>query len=199
MQIGKILHPVTTLGPGTRLGIWTQGCNRFCPGCANPELQVFDETREVDPNRIVDAVLHLEFDGVTISGGEPFLQAGDLRVLVERFRQEGFDDILVYTGFTKKELTEKHDRDIDYVLTHIAVLIDGPFDERLTDDVPLRGSYNQCVHFINPAYRERYEEFMSREKKVDIFRFDDEVHFIGIPFRGYDELYKKYVERLGRL
>ena len=73
MQIGKILYPVTTLGVGERLGIWTQGCNRFCRGCSNPELQTFDETKDVSPQKIFDATIGWEFDGVTISGGEPFL------------------------------------------------------------------------------------------------------------------------------
>jgi len=32
------------------------------------------------------------------------------------------------------------------------------------------------------------------EKKVDIFCFENDIHFIGIPFDGYDDLYKKLLK-----
>lgn len=191
MQIGKILYPVTTLGIGERLGIWTQGCNRFCRGCSNPELQTFDETKDVSPQKVFDATIGWAFDGVTISGGEPFLQAKDLKALVQLYSEAGVEDILVYTGFTLEELAAKKNEDIDYVLANISVLIDGPFVETLVDEVPLRGSTNQRVWVLNEKYQKAYGAYLKEEKKVDIFYFSDDAHFIGIPFAGYDALYKK--------
>ena len=99
MQIGKILYPIDSLGPGKRLGIWTLGCTRFCKGCANPELQVFDKSKDVSPEAIYDAVKDYVFDGITISGGEPFIQTNDLRRLIELFRNKGIEDILIFTGY----------------------------------------------------------------------------------------------------
>ncbi len=191
MQIGKILFPVTTLGPGERLGIWVQGCSRFCEGCANPELQVFDDSKDTTPDKIFDATINLGFEGITISGGEPFLQVKDLRILIEQYNNVGYDDILIYSGFTMQELVDKNDEDINYILSHISVLIDGPFDIGLVDNIPLRGSSNQNVWILNPKYKREYENLLTQEKKVDIFCFDDDIHFIGIPFKGYDSLYKK--------
>lgn len=193
MQIGKILFPITTLGPGKRLGIWTQGCTRFCHGCSNPELQTFDQTKDVAVTKIADATSGMQYDGITISGGEPFAQTIELRKLVELYVNAGVTDILIYTGYTIEELLDKGDADIDYVLSHIAVLIDGSFVESLVDDTPLRGSSNQRVLVLNNQYKNVYEEFLNQEKKIDIFYFDDETHFIGIPFKGYDELYKKLI------
>ncbi len=194
MQIGKILFPVTTLGPGERLGIWVQGCNRFCKGCSNPELQIFDESKDVSPKMICESTQNLCFEGVTISGGEPFLQVKDLRLLVECYNEIGYDDILIYTGFTLKELIEKNDDDIKYILNHISVLIDGPFNEELLDDVPLRGSSNQTIWILNPKFKDVYQKILMEEKKVDIFCFENDIHFIGIPFDGYDDLYKKLLK-----
>ncbi len=191
MQIGKILFPVTTLGPGERLGIWVQGCNRFCVGCSNPELQVFDETKEISPEKIFDETYNLGFGGITISGGEPFLQIKDLKSLIELYIGIGYEDILIYTGFTMKELVEMKNPDVDYILSNISVLVDGPFVETLVDDTPLRGSSNQQVWILNSKYKEDYEKVLQQEKKVDIFCFDDDIHFIGIPFDGYNVLYKK--------
>lgn len=193
MQIGKILFPITTLGPGKRLGIWTQGCTRFCNGCSNPELHTFDQSKDITVKKIADATSGMQYDGVTISGGEPFIQSSELRKLVELFVNAGVEDILIYTGYTIEELIDKSNADIDYILSHIAVLIDGPFVEALVDDTPLRGSSNQRVLVLNNQFKSTYEDFLNQEKKVDIFYFDDETHFIGIPFKGYDELYKKLI------
>ncbi len=194
MQIGKILFPVTTLGPSKRLGIWTQGCNRFCNGCSNPELQIFDESKDVDVNSIYSAVKDFGFEAVTFSGGEPFLQVKDLRALIELFLAGGCDDILIYSGYTLEELAAKKDEDVDFILANISVLIDGPFDIAKVDKTPLRGSSNQRVWVFNSKYKDAYEEFLKQEKKVDIFYFDKDVHFIGIPFKGYDDLYKRFIK-----
>ena len=67
MQIGKILFPITTLGPGKRLGIWTQGCTRFCHGCSNPELQTFDQSKDVAVHNVFDGSIDMQFTGITIS------------------------------------------------------------------------------------------------------------------------------------
>lgn len=193
MQIGKILYPITTLGRGVRVGIWTQGCNAFCKGCSNPELQIFDSSKDIDVIAVFNATMSFKFDGVTISGGEPFLQSAELRRLVELYYDAGYRDILVYSGFTYQQLLAKKDSDIDYILSHIAVLIDGRYIQELADDVPLRGSSNQRVIVFDKTYLQDYKALLSREKTVDIFCFDDEVHFIGVPFRDYDKVYKQFV------
>ncbi len=192
MQIGKILFPITTLGPGKRLGIWTQGCTRFCKGCSNPELQTFDKSKDVSPQKIFEGTKNFGFDAITISGGEPFLQKEDLKELVQLYVEDGCDDILVYTGFKMEYLADMHDENVDYVLSHISVLIDGEFVQELVDNVPLRGSSNQRVWVLNKKFEQQYNEILQQEKKIDILVFNDEIHFIGIPFEGYEDLYKRY-------
>lgn len=196
MKIGKILFPVTTLGRGKRLGIWVQGCNRFCEGCSNPELQTFDESKEVSVEEVFESVKNLPFDGVTFSGGEPFLQSRELGKLIDLFKKGGCDDILVYTGFTMEELVTSGNDDVDYVLSNISVLVDGPFVKSLVDDIPLRGSKNQVVWVLDKKYESDYRKILASEKKVDVFTIDGEVHFIGIPFKDYDKLYKEYVKKV---
>lgn len=196
MRIGKILYPVTTLGRGSRLGIWVQGCNRFCEGCSNPELQTFDDTKEVPVEKIFDGVKDLPIDGVTFSGGEPFLQTGELRKLIDLFKTIGCTDVLVYTGFTMEELVTSGNADVDYVLSNISVLIDGPFVKSKVDDIPLRGSKNQVVWVIDRKYESDYRKILASEKKVEVFRTGDEVHFIGIPFKDYEKLYIEYVKKV---
>lgn len=195
MQIGKVIYPINSLGIGIRLGIWTKGCNRICPGCSNPELQIFDPSSDIPVKELLQSFEKYSFDGVTITGGEPFLQAKELSELVKGFINHGIEDILIFSGFTKKELIEKHDKDIDYILENIAVLIDGPFDIRKPSNKILIGSTNQKVHFQNEAFKERYESYMKNNKQVDVFKFNNEVHFIGVPEPGYDKKYKKTLGR----
>ena len=57
-----------------------------------------------------------------------------------------------------QELVVMNNQDIDFILSKIAVLIDGPFVESLVDDTPLRGSSNQNVWILNAKYKENYEK-----------------------------------------
>lgn len=35
LYLSRIHFPVTTLGPGNRIGIWFQGCSIQCQGCVS--------------------------------------------------------------------------------------------------------------------------------------------------------------------
>lgn len=194
MQIGKILFPVTALGPGRRVGVWTQGCNKNCAGCSNPELKAFDESKEIAVDTLTTLVTAFDCDGVTITGGEPFLQTKELNEFVRRLNGRGIADILVYSGYTYEELAARRDADTDAVLANIAALVDGPFVRELADDVPLRGSSNQKVRVFRSAFAEAYARCVAEEKRVDVFSFGKETHFIGIPVAGYETVYSDYVK-----
>lgn len=192
MQIGQIKFPITALGINNRLGIWTVGCNRRCPNCISPNFQLADVSREIEVKDIIELVRNLKFEGVTISGGEPFLQIKELRKLVQAINEElHIDDILIFTGFLKKELDERKDEDIDYIFKNISVLIDGPYIDELNTNLVLRGSSNQTIYFLKEKYQPLYEKYMNEEKKFDTF-WDDEHSFtvIGIPDKELRKGYK---------
>ena len=67
MRIGRILYPIKALGPGTRIGIWVQGCPRECPGCANPELQP-EEAKDMPLALVTGLVNFFFFPGVRLLG-----------------------------------------------------------------------------------------------------------------------------------
>ena len=64
-----------TLGPRLRYVIWTQGCPFNCKGCISPEGQPVDANNIVTVDALAeDIVSRTELTGLTISGGEQFLQ-----------------------------------------------------------------------------------------------------------------------------
>ena len=62
-------------GPGLRYVVFVQGCPRSCPGCHNPQthdpLGGYLSTTEFLLQEIKSDKL---LEGVTFSGGEPFMQ-----------------------------------------------------------------------------------------------------------------------------
>ena len=95
MRIERAVNYVTTLGPGRRLCIWVNGCPRKCEGCVSQRLQLVDEGTENDIYEYFFAYNMESIDGVTVSGGEPFMQADELLKLVEYLKRRGVSDILV--------------------------------------------------------------------------------------------------------
>ncbi len=195
MQIEKVLYPIRALGPGKRLAIWTLGCVRKCKGCSNPETQEPNPNAETSIETLLNTYNFSEIDGVTISGGEPFMQHKELLYLVKELRRRGIKDILVYTGYTYQELLEMGSQDVSDVLDSISVLIDGPYVDDLHIEHRLKGSSNQNIIYFDTMQKERYENYLLEEKKLDIIHLSNgEVHFIGIPPRDFREIYPEYIK-----
>ena len=133
MLISLIKYPITTLGPGKRVGIWTYGCNKRCSGCMSKHTWEIDLSKGRTVSSIIEEVKHIiegdTVDGVTVSGGEPFLQE-DLNELLKGIKALGINDILVYTGYLIDELKDKME-----TIKNIGVLIDGPYVDELNDTV----------------------------------------------------------------
>ena len=180
LSIARIYYPVTTLGPGRRVGIWTTGCPRRCPGCISPELQDYDPGREVAVGDILAMIRRLPggIDGFTVSGGEPFLHPAALHALVRGLADLN-DDILIFTGFTLAELEEKDDPEIRGVLEKCAVLVDGPYVRELHCSAGLRGSDNQRIHVFK--HREKYPAPEACERSLQTIVRDGAVITLGIP------------------
>lgn len=205
MQIGRILYPVKVLGPGSRIGIWVHGCHRGCPGCANPELWEPDDRKDITMVRLqqlLSSILEKHpVDGVTISGGEPFLQTKELAELV-CFLQKYTTDILVFTGYERRTLLarKKEEEQTRYVLEHISVLVDGQYREEKNDGHPLRGSSNQKFYYRNEAVKQQYETYCREQEKkqsVQLFPTSDGTVLVGIHRRDFKEQMEKNMREHG--
>lgn len=179
IRLHRIYYPVTALGPGRRLGVWVQGCMRGCPDCLSPEMQP-----EAGPFMPVAQIVEkipgdIQPDGLTISGGEPFDQPEAVLELVRWFTRTYTEDVLIYTGYTLQELQAREDSATDAILSSIAALVDGPYLKQQNSGKGLIGSLNQ--HLYVYRFQERYQNFLTAERKIQAVQEQKKLLFIGIP------------------
>lgn len=114
-------------GPGLRLTIFTQGCLHHCPGCHNPQTHDPEGGSWADTEDILAAAAENPLlDGITLSGGDPFLQPVPCLALAEGAHKIGLN-VWTYTGYTWEALLEKNDAEKLALLKETDVLVDGPF------------------------------------------------------------------------
>ena len=114
-------------GPGLRLTIFTQGCLHHCPGCHNPQTHDPEGGSWADTEDILAAAAENPLlDGITLSGGDPFLQPVPCLALAEGAHKIGLN-VWTYTGYAWEALLEENDAEKLALLKETDVLVDGPF------------------------------------------------------------------------
>lgn len=166
------IHSVIPLsrinGPGNRMVVFFQGCDRRCPGCFNPGTHSFDTAKLLSPEDIFKRYLSRYVEGITISGGEPFMQPDGLYWLLKTAREIYGLSTVVYTGFVYNELKERPA--CRSCLEFIDVLIDGRYEESKKERTLLaRGSTNQRFHFFSSRYNKK-DFYMQGKVEVIIGR-----------------------------
>jgi anaerobic ribonucleoside-triphosphate reductase activating protein len=185
LNIAALCPSTKALGPGKRFVIWVQGCCFQCANCGSPEWSKRKRAILITPHDLAKEILNVPgLEGITISGGEPMLQATNLLKLVKIIRSERNLSAICYTGFTLKELKEKKDPEIDALLSEVDVLIDGLYIDSLNDNKGWRGSSNQEVHFLSGFYENQRAEFLTRRRDMEIHLFKSHYLMVGIHPKG---------------
>ncbi len=142
---GEVTESITD-GPGLRYVVFTQGCPHYCPGCHNPESHSFTDGYLVEEQKVIEEILKNPLlDGVTLSGGEPFMQAPELARVAKAVKEKNLS-VIVYSGYTFEELMalSKERKGYTELLSYTDVLIDGRFElDKRSMDLRFRGSRNQ--------------------------------------------------------
>jgi len=160
MRIAGITYDSFVDGPGLRIVIFAQGCDLGCFNCHNPESwntsvgdvytpqQLLRKIKKPRPGREM-------VRGITLSGGEPFMQAGELAQVAKVVRRMGWD-VVTYTGHTYEKLTARtNDESVQALLNETDYLIDGPYIHELRNlDLRFRGSTNQRIIDMKATQRE---------------------------------------------
>jgi anaerobic ribonucleoside-triphosphate reductase activating protein len=151
LNVHALLPRSRANGPGVRAVIWLQGCERRCPGCFNPDAQPTELRRLLTPDELWQWVQTIEgIEGLTLSGGEPLLQAEALADFLRRVRAESDFSVVLYSGYLREEMETLPDGPA--LLALVDVLIDGPYDQTRPAHGGIRGSENQRIHFPTDRY-----------------------------------------------
>ena len=168
LNLHAILEHSTENGPGTRAVIWTQGCLFNCPGCFNPETHDLRPRHVVSVAELAAQLLAIaDIEGLTVSGGEPFLQAEPLAELCRKIREAG-RGVIVFTGYEYHDLIQANNPAWNALLAVTDLLIAGPFRRDLACDLALRGSRNQTLHFLSDRYAACREQFERLSNSVEV-------------------------------
>ena len=194
-KIQDFSEEVYVLGPGKRFVIWYQGCLKNCKHCVNQEGRLLEGGKEYSNKELYEIILNEKnLTGITLSGGEPFLQFNDVFNLIKMIKENTNLDVMVYTGYKLEELIKKYGNEF---CKYIDILIDGEYVEELDNGEELRGSSNQTIHFLSNKYQEamlKLKKSKKREIQFDILE-GETVFMIGIPPKGfYEKLLRELVK-----
>ena len=151
LRLNSILRSSYANGPGNRFVIWTQGCSFNCQGCFNPETHSSDGGYEIETGELFEKITaEKDIEGISVSGGEPLLQADGLLFLLKRIKEETDLSVLIFTGFDYDEILK--DRKKKEVLNYADILIAGRYDKSKKSNKPLVSSLNQEMLFLTDRY-----------------------------------------------
>lgn len=106
----------TVDGPGIRYVVFMQGCPMRCKYCHNPDTWQVGAGKKYTAEAVFKEILkyknYIKSGGVTVSGGEPLLQAEFIAELFRLLKAEGIHTALDTSGVTfdkdNQQSVEKH-------------------------------------------------------------------------------------------
>ncbi len=135
----------TVDGPGVRFVVFMQGCNLRCGCCHNPDTWAMTDGKTYTAEQVANNVCkYKEYfgnnGGVTVSGGEPLLQAKFVKKLFKLCKERDIntcldtsgsivsDDVLALLDLTDRVLLDvKYTNETDY-LKHVGVKLSSVMD-----------------------------------------------------------------------
>ncbi|MFB2979322.1 4Fe-4S single cluster domain-containing protein [Microseira sp. BLCC-F43] len=143
------------MGPYKQAVIWVQGCEFACPGCIVPESWDAAGGEAITLTELASWILaQSDIEGITLSGGEPMLQAAALASLIDTIRQSKDLGVMCYTGYGFEQLQQQGTADQKLLCDRIDLLVDGTYIESLHEDLLWRGSTNQRLLLLTDRYRQ---------------------------------------------
>lgn len=152
LKLAGVIKESIVDGPGIRFVVFAQGCPHRCNGCHNPDTWNPNGGYETSVNNIINEIKKNPLiTGITLSGGDPFMQANGFAELANQAHKLGLN-VITYTGYTIEYLVSNITLHPEWenLLRNTDTLIDGPFilSERNLM-LKFRGSNNQRI--IDPV------------------------------------------------
>ena len=186
----------TVDGPGVRFVVFLAGCNLRCGCCHNPDTWEIGSGTEYTAEDIVKRVVRYreyygEEGGITVSGGEPLLQADFVRVLFSLCRAEGINTCLDTSGSIINDrvlalldecdrvlLDIKYTNDEDY-RSYVGCGIENPL--RFLDILTRKNIHTTLRQVIIPTLNDTAESVLRLKKLADTHPNVDKLELL--PFR----------------
>lgn len=181
--VNRIAAPVTSLGPGRRVGLWVQGCSIGCRGCASTDTWDPDAGTALTVEEVTERLESLldGLDGLTISGGEPFQQGQALAAVVAGLRSRDAlveRDVLLFTGYAQARARRLSPN----LWTAADAVVSGPYLRDRPGGEWLRASANQVLILRTGLARERYTDVPGR--RIDVGTAGSDLTMAGLPRPG---------------
>ncbi len=96
------------------------------------------------------------------------LQARALCALIDTLQIRRKLTVICFTGLTWNQIQAARAASRRDLLNRVDVLIHGPYQKEKNDNKGLRGSSNQEISFLTPAYTHLKDDFEQSERKVEI-------------------------------
>lgn len=172
-------------GPGKRMAVWVQGCERRCPGCCNIEMQEIRKNIIVDTHDIIKLIDKMvkenDIEGVSFIGGEPILQSEGLSDIAEWCQNINLS-VLVFTGYLYQDLINMNNKYVNKLISNTDLLVDGPFiEEEYDEERYFVGSTNQKIYFLSERYKPGIE-FIKKERTMEVLISEKNILVNGWPF-----------------
>ncbi len=136
MKVHSIQSLGTLDGPGVRFVVFTQGCHLRCKCCHNPDTWNMAEGKNFSPEELAGrAARYKEYfgkdGGITLSGGEPLLQAKEASDLFEMCHKNGINTCLDTSGSVMNDDVRRLLSVTDRVLLDIKYTNDSDYRENV--------------------------------------------------------------------
>ena len=148
LYVFRVYHGSVVEGPGRRSVAQLSGCPILCKGCSVPQTHRLDAGMLLSIGEIIRFVLDPigePRDGVTILGGEPFMQPDGLAALLRELKSRN-QHVTLYSGYTIEELRARTEASVHEALSLADILIEGRFVAAQSQGAgEWRGSTNQRI------------------------------------------------------
>jgi pyruvate formate lyase activating enzyme len=161
LKVHSIQSMGTLDGPGVRFVIFTQGCPLRCKCCHNPDTWDASGGKEYSVTDLASRADRFkeyfgDSGGITVSGGEPLLQAEAVKALFELCHENGINTCLDTSGCVLNEKVKALLSVTDRVLLDIKYVTDDLYRENVgcSIDTPLAFLDYLCEQNIPTTLRQ---------------------------------------------
>ncbi|WP_010136736.1 pyruvate formate-lyase-activating protein [Ochrovirga pacifica] len=179
-------------GPGIRMVVFLQGCKLKCLYCHNPDTIDTQGGSEYEIEDLVQRAIRMKSyfgknGGVTVSGGEPMLQAKNLITFFKRLKEEGIHTNIDTNGrILNHPVKELLDNYADLVMLDIKHMTEEGYQK-------ITGVKNKETTFQFAKYRETSGKKMWLRYVLipEITNTPELLHALGNYFKNY-----KHIEQI---